>query len=82
MSAANSDSTLVITRIEKVSRTGGGYKLLVDCFCTAGDLGNDGYPTDSTFPAISDLANGSSMILTDSKKVKIFDESNQEYKEW
>ena len=75
-------STLTITRMEKVSRSGAGFKWYVEFSCTANDLDSNGYPKDESFPSASNLANGSNMLLTDSKKVKIWDEFSSEFKEW
>ena len=75
-------STLTITRIEKVSRSGSGYKWYVECSATANDLDSNGWPKDASFPAAIELANGSVMVFTDLKVVKIFDEANSVWREW
>lgn len=75
-------STLTITKMEKVSRKRVGFKWYVEAYCTANDLDADGYPKDESFPIASALANGSNIMLTDSKKVKIWDEANLVWREW
>lgn len=82
MSANEYVSTLTITRKEKVSRVDVGFKWYVEFYCTSADLDENGYPKDFSFPAAIELANGSNMMLTDSKKVNIWDEANLVWREW
>lgn len=81
MEQNNYISTVTIISRKLVSRYGSGTKEYIDCACTSDDLDN-GYPKDPTFPLKTNLANGSSMIVTDTKKVMIFDEKNSAFVEW
>jgi len=77
-----SNTSLTITEKKKISRSGIGFKWYVVCSCTANDLDENGYPIDESFPDSDHLANGSVMLLTDSRKVKVFDEANTIWRDW
>ena len=74
-------SHVVITRMVKVSRTGGDSRLYVEFNCCTSDI-SDGYILDPNFPDKDELANGSIQIVTDEPAINVWDESSQTFKEW